>query len=161
MGMYCEVSAASLEDLGRFSAEPDSLSGLLRGGSTATANTVSLEKAWHGLHYLLTGEVWEGHGPLAFLLAGGEQLGDDEESPIRWFTPEETGQIDKALSGVSDDALWSRFDTDEMEQQHVYPGIWDEDEEDLREEYLTYFHELKQIVAAAAQSGQGLLVTIG
>jgi hypothetical protein len=122
---------------------------------------VSVEKAWHGLHYLLTGEVWQGHGPLAFLMAGGEQLGDDEESPARWFTPNETVQIHEALSNVSDNELWSRFDAEEMENQQIYPGIWDEPEEDLKEEYLTYFHELKQVVAAAVQSGQGLLVAIG
>jgi hypothetical protein len=159
--MYCEVTATSPEDIGQFSAGPDLLGGLLQGARTATAHSVSLEKAWHGIHYLLTGDVWEGHGPLAFLLAGGEQLGDDEDSPIRWFTPDETSEIDRALSGVSDEALWSRFDAEEMEQQHVYPGIWDEDEGDLKEEYLTYFRELKQLVAAAAQRGQGLVVTIG
>jgi hypothetical protein len=48
-----------------------------------------------------------------------------------------------------------------MEQLGVYPGIWDEDEDDLKDEYLTYFHELKQVVAAAAQSRRGLVVTIG
>lgn len=159
MGMYCEVSAASSPDQG-FSSEPDILGGLL-GRGTTTANSVSLEKAWHGLHYLLTGDVWEGQGPLAFLLAGGEQLGDDEESAPRWFTAEETSRIHQALAGVSDAALWSRFDAAEMERQSVYPGIWDEAEDDLKEEYLTYFHELKRVAAAAAQSGQGLLVTIG
>lgn len=158
MGMYCEVSAASAEDLGR-SARSGVLGGLLR-PSTTTATSVSLEKAWHGLHYLLTGEVWEGSGPLAFLLAGGELVGEEEESP-RWFSPEETAEIHQALSGVSDDKLWSRFDADEMEQQEVYPGVWDEPEIDLKEEYLAYFSELKQVVAIAAQGGQGLTVSIG
>src|SRR5690348_5219860 len=130
---------ASQQDLGRFSAEPDDL-GMLPGRGTTTAHSVSLEKAWHGLHYLLTGEVCGGHDPLAFLVAGGEQLGDDEESGLRWFAPEETAQIHKALSNVSDEKLWSRFDADEMENQQIYPGIWDEDEMDLKEEYLSYFH---------------------
>jgi hypothetical protein len=119
-----------------------------------------LEKAWHGLHFLLTGDVEEGSGPLAFLLAGGEQLDGDDEGP-RWFSPAETANIHQALSRVSDDALWSRFDAEQMQDLGVYPGIWDEDEADLREEYLGYFHELKGVVAAAAQSGRGLLVTIG
>ncbi len=158
MGMYCEVSAASQEDLGQHSEEAG-LGGLF-GVDTATTDGVSLEKAWHGLHFLLTGEVWGGEGPLAFLLAGGAQVGDDEEAP-RWFTPQETANIHHALSGVSGDTLWSRFDANEMEQREIYPGIWDEDEEDLKEEYLTYFHELKQVVAAAVQSGRGLLVAIG
>ena len=160
MGMYCQVSVASSADLGRLSEEPDILGGLLQCG-TATADRVSLEKAWHGMHYLLTGEIGEGNGPLAYLLAGGEQLGDDDESPLRWFSPDETNEIHQALSGVSDDTLWSRFDAAEMEQQQIYPGIWDEPEADLKEEYLSYFHELKQVVAAAAKSRQGLLVSIG
>ena len=66
---------------------------------------------------LLTGEVWEGSGPLAFLLAGGEQLGDDDESGLRWFSPDETNEIHQALDQVSDDQLWSRFDAAEMEKQ--------------------------------------------
>ena len=160
MGMYCEVSAASLEDVGRISAEPGALVGLLQGG-TLTASRTSLEKAGHGLHYLLTGEAWEGNGPLAFLLVGGEQLGDDDESPLRWFSPEETDQIRQALAGISDDKLWSRFDAKQMEQLKIYPGIWDEAEADLKDEYLTYFRELKQVVDAAVERGQGLLVAIG
>jgi Domain of unknown function (DUF1877) len=160
MGMYCKVSVASREDLARFSAEPQG-SGKLLGRGTTPAHGVSLEKAWHGLHYLLTGEAWGGNGPLAFLLVGGEQLGKDQESPLRWFTPDDTVRIHQDLSGVSDEKLWSRFDADEMEKQQIYPCIWDEGEEDLKQEYLTYFHELKQVVAAAVQSGQGFLVTVG
>jgi hypothetical protein len=159
MGMYCEVSVAAREDVGDFSDEPASFAGAF--GGVATANRASLEKSWHGLHYLLTGEVWEGDGPLAFLLAGGEQIGDDDESPLRWFTPEEAREIHTALSGVSDTQLWSRFDAREMESQQIYPGIWDEPESDLKDEYLEYFHQLKQVVASAVKSKQGLLVTIG
>lgn len=154
MGMYCQVSAAAEPDLEALSDE--SLPQQQREGSCT-----SLEKAWHGLHYLLTGEALEGDGPLAFLLSGGKQLGDDDESPVRWFTPEETGSIHQALSGVSDDTLWSRFDPIQMEQNGVYPSIWDEAEDELKEEYLGYFHALKQVVAAAAQHGLGLVVSIG
>ena len=62
---------------------------------------------------------------------------------------------------MSDHALWARFDAAKMEQVDVYPGIWDEDEEDLKEEYLGYFHELKAVVADAAHNHQGLLISIG
>jgi hypothetical protein len=158
MGMYCQISAASRAEFENYSE------GGAFGGSqqaTATASSVSLEKAWHGLHYLLTGEVWEGTGPLGFLLSGGEDQNGDEESGVRFFEPRETAQIYKALSAVTDDALWSRFDAGEMEAQEIYPGIWDEDEDELKEEYLMYFAELKKVVHAAATSGQGLVVSIG
>jgi hypothetical protein len=160
MGMYCSVSIASQQDAKRSSGAWGLFGAFQALTATSTAESVSLEKSWHGLHYLLTGEVWEGDGPLAFLLAGGEQEGGDDEAP-RWFSPEEVAEIHRALAGVSDEQLWSRFDAAEMEESEVYPGVWDEDEEELQEEYLTYFHQLKQIVAAAAESGRGLMVSIG
>ena len=156
MGMYCEVSVASADDV-----KDVDLDDYMASPGTATATAVSLEKSWHGLHYLLTGEVWQGQGPLAFLLAGGKQVGDDDDSPLRWFTPEETIEIDRALSAVTDDKLWSRFDADEMASQDIYPGIWDEGQEELREEYVDYFHGLKEVVAAAVRQNQGLLVSVG
>ncbi len=160
MGMYCEVSAVAVGDHQRWAAGPHAQTALLQ-TLTSTGSSVSLEKAWHGLHYLLTGDVWEGHGPLAFLLAGGELLGSDDEAPARWFTPEETAQIHQALSQLSDDELWARFDPVAMEQNEIYPGIWDEPEEELQEEYLGYFQQLKQVVEVAARNGQGLIVTLG
>ena len=36
----------------------------------------SLDKAWHGIHYLLTGSAWEGELPLGFICQGGSAVGD-------------------------------------------------------------------------------------
>ena len=155
MGMYCEVTAASADDVKKLDLDDFMVS-----TRTATSTGTSLEKSWHGVHNLLTGEIWEGRGPLAFLLAGGEQLGDDEDSP-RWFTAEETVKINQELSAVTDDKFWSRFDAEEMESKDIYPGIWDEDEDDLKEEYVGYFHALKQVVATAVRQQQGLLISVG
>jgi hypothetical protein len=154
MGMICHVSVVGDPEHPVAPHDPWVLP--FQNGA-ATAERVSLEKAWHGLHYLLTGKAWGGDGPAAFLVAGGKQL-DEEE---RWFEPDETKRIHQELSRISDDQLWARFDAEEMERQEIYPGIWDESGFDLREEYLEYFHVLKRIVAAAAESGQGLSVSIG
>lgn len=159
MGMYCEITAAS---------SPDDVSELLEAGDafgfdsdadTATASGVSLEKAWHGLHYLLTGDPWGGEGPLAFLLIGGEHLDGDEEEP-RWLTAEETAAVHQALAAVTDEGLWSRFNAARMEELEIYPGIWDEPEADLHEEYVGYFQDLRRLVATAVQHNQGLLISL-
>ena len=42
-----------------------------------------------------------------------------------------------------------------MEAESIYPGIWDEGEEEMRDEYLTCFHELKKVVALAGEGGDG------
>src|SRR5687767_14577361 len=35
-----------------------------------------LDKAWHGIHYLLTGTAAEGGKPLDFLVSGGREVGN-------------------------------------------------------------------------------------
>jgi hypothetical protein len=158
MGMYCGVYAAGPAEVKRIQSDPKALGQML-----AAAPSMSLEKAWHGLHYLLTGSAWEGEEPLNFLLAGGETLGDadEEDGPPRLLKPDEVRQLDDALQRISDDDLWSRFDAEQMEADEIYPGIWDEDEADLREEYLMYFGQLKSLVHQARDKGQGLVVSIG
>ena len=121
---------------------------------------VSLEKAWHGLHYLLTGSAWEESGPLAFIVAGGEEIpeSDGGYGPVRLLSPGETAEINTALAEIDDAELWSRFDAEAMSEQGVYPDIWDEPEEDLRDEYLSYFNDLKKLVATAASRRESLLI---
>ena len=132
-------------------------SGLERGQTPS----VHLEKAWHGLHFLLTGSAGESGVPLGFLLEGGQEVGEDDGyGAPRLFQPGEVQQINAALAPISDDELWGRFDPELMEAESIYPGIWDEGEEELRDEYLTYFHELKKVVALAGEGEMGLLVTL-
>src|SRR5688500_16813482 len=64
-----------------------------------------LDKAWHGIHYLLTGTAWEGDPPLNFLVTGGREAGDEEDGygPARTVTPAETGETASALAPLSDE----------------------------------------------------------
>jgi Domain of unknown function (DUF1877) len=157
MGMRVNVRAVQSADLPRFRANGLDLASPVRNQVPAA----HLEKAWHGLHYLLTGTAGESGLPLGFLLEGGREVGEDlgYGSP-RLFEPGEVQQMNAALAPINDDELWNRFDPDAMEAENVYPGIWDEDEEELREEYVTYFNELKQVVDQAATHGMGLLVIL-
>jgi uncharacterized protein DUF1877 len=160
MGMYCALHAVAPADLEQLLAGRREGLGLRRARGD-NLSSVSLEKAWHGLHFLLTGSAWAAEWPLGFLLQGGEPVGDDlGYGPARLLQPEAVSELDAALSGVSDDELWSRFDPDRMEEEQIYPGIWDEPEDDLRDEYLGYFHELKRLVHEAAARGMAVLVVL-
>lgn len=160
MGMYCSVTAVRPEVVAQLRANPGD-AGPAFAGRAADAS-VDLEKSWHGLHYLLTGSATEGSGPLAFLLHGGAEIGEDDGYGCpRLIDPDGVRAIDAALAAVTDDGLWSRFDAGAMESQGVYPGIWDEDEAELREEYTTYFRELKGLIGRARAGGMGVVVAIG
>lgn len=119
---------------------------------------IDLDKAWHGIHYLLTGDHDIGEPPLNFIL-GGTQVGDVEVAlgPARAFSAEEVREIDDALRPVSAQVLASRFDGQRMYELEIYPmtGVWTKD--DL--EYIVhYFESFKAFVAQAASRGMALIV---
>jgi len=69
----------------------------------AGAHTVlSLDKAWHGVHYVLCGEVEPGAELLSQVVLGGVELGDDEGfsgyGPPRYFTAAQVAELGQALS---------------------------------------------------------------
>jgi len=127
-------------------------------------DVADLDKAWHGIHYLLTRTAWEGNPPLNFLLAGGREVGDEEIglSPPRTLTSEETRELATTLAAVSDETLRARFAPDEMMRLEIYPETWDRDAaaEDTLGYLMDYVGQLRSALAAVAARGHGLLITI-
>lgn len=158
MGMYYQLIAVSQGDIDNFKRQPDNLEQLMLGGGG-----VSLEKAWHGLHFALAGTSWGGELPLSFLLAGGEPLEevDTGYGPPRLLSPADVVEIANALGAITDQEFDQRFDVEQMAAEQVYPPIWDEPRADLVGEYLHYFGELREFVRNAARERMGLLAFIG
>ena len=123
-----------------------------------------LDKAWHGLHYLLTRTAWEGDPPLNFLLAGGRELPGIEVGygPARVLTSAEVLELSRALDRVSEEWLRSRFDAADMMSKEIYPEIWDRDpaEDDTLGYCIENFQTLKKVFASAAAEHFGLIITI-
>jgi hypothetical protein len=158
MSITCVLCATTADQARRLRANPDSMEGLFTPGK-APMRSLHLEKAWHGLHYLLTTRGGDGADSLGFLLEGGEEIGEDlGYGPARLFAPDVVRQLHGALDGISEEELWTRFDPESMEEQEIYPGIWDEDEADLREEYLEYYNHLKGFVRRASEGQMGIVV---
>lgn len=91
-----------------------------------------LDKAWHGIHYLLTRTAWEGTPPLNLLAAGGRAIGDIDVGygPARALSSREISDAHEALSQISDAELRGRFAPSEMMKAEIYPEIWDRDPAD-------------------------------
>ena len=85
-----------------------------------------LDKAWHGIHYLLTGTAESGDFPWCFLLVGGRAVGDVDVGygPARVFSCAQTKNIHTALATLNEDHLRSRFKPSEMTAMDIYPEIW-------------------------------------
>src|SRR5215469_5970475 len=90
---------------------------------------VDLDKAWHGIHYLLTGSI-EPNGTLASkVIMGGEAIGPDQGyGPAQLLQPDEVKEIAQLLDRTTPDTLRQRFKPKEMTRAGVYPAIiWERD----------------------------------
>jgi hypothetical protein len=126
-----------------------------------SGRVLSIEKSWDGLHYLLTGSASRGPEPLCFLKRGGRPVGRAlAYGRPRLLGSEFVWRLDAALRGITGDELWGRFDAARFTAEGIYPGIWDEPEGQLREEYLGYFAMLQDFVRRVAGRGGDLLVVV-
>jgi len=124
-----------------------------------------LDKAWHGLHFLLSGSAWEGEPPAAFLLNWGAGIGEVDVGygPARALTQAQTAEIGDFLDGIDQAELRSRFDPELMMHESIYPTIWDRDptEDDTLGYVMEYFDILRQFVRRTANDGLGMVVYLG
>jgi len=96
------------------------------GRSSPLAPMLALEKSWHGLHYLLCGEVEPGPTVLSQAVIGGLELGDDYGyGPARYFTPSQVDAVARELHRANLEAeMKSRFNARRMSSLDVYPRGW-------------------------------------
>jgi hypothetical protein len=160
MGMTCRLREVAPGDLDILAGPVEQVYELFR-RDDPSGRVLSIEKSWHGLHYLLTGSAVRGPEPLCFLQRGGRSVG----RALAYGRPRLLGGefvclLDAALRAIAADKLWERFDAAQFTAKAIYPNIWQEPEDQLREEYLSYFARLTNFVSWAAARGGELLVVV-
>jgi hypothetical protein len=118
-----------------------------------------IDKAWHGLHFLLTGDSKPAQFPIGFIMDGGEILSGDEVPIVRIFRPHEVKSIAEAVANSRWSALRERFDPKALTEAQVYPDIWENESalDYLKENY----EQLRRDIGQAAAHHNGLLICIG
>ncbi len=119
---------------------------------------LTMAEYWHGLHYLLCNEVWSGVLPDAFLIDGGEFVGDLDVGygPARIFTAEETLEIATSIQGKNRRDLTKNFDSSKMLDCDIYPPIWDK--ETALPTCLNYFEKLQSFLKDLATHNLGMVI---
>lgn len=132
--------------------------------SSAEGQSTDLDKAWHGIHYLLTGTSSDGDHPRNFLVSGGSDVGkiDVGYGPARTLTAMETREVNAALAALTDEHLRAKFNPKDMIAKQIYPEIWDRDpaDDDTLGYLMEYVHVLRGFIGQAVNDGMGLLVYI-
>lgn len=125
-----------------------------------SAPRLDIDKAWHGIHFLLTGEVSTATPPLGDAVMGGTPVGEDEGyGPARLLSAEQVKAVAEALKPLTREIVAARFDAEAMANAQVYPSIWDEGEGAL--DYLMmHYDELRAFYLRAAKRGDAVLVSV-
>lgn len=123
---------------------------------------VDLDKAWHGIHYLLTGSA-EPDGTLASkVIFGGEDIGKDQGyGPAQLLMPDEVRAIARLLQSTPPETLRQRFRPADMTRVGVYPDvIWVRDGEEALHYVLEAYGRLVSFYKLAAERGQAVVFAI-
>src|SRR5271166_3908558 len=125
----------------------------------APGHSVSLDKAWHGLHYLLCGAAEPAPGPLGQAVFGGSEIGEGQGcGPARYFAPAQVAEIAGALQSPGlEREMHRRFDADAVTQLGIYPGVWETDDHDW---LIQAFRTLRAFYAAASEAEQAVVTLI-
>jgi hypothetical protein len=157
VGCFAAVSPKTLADL---QGDPDSLEEYLYpdDGDSEPPNSIDVDKAWHGIHYLLVGTSEGGPEPLSLAVFGGEEFGPEVGyGPARFLAPSQVQAVSKALSALSAQELAKRYVPKDMAKKDIYPNIWVRDGEEALGYLLEYYELLVVFYRDAASRGDAVL----
>ncbi len=119
-----------------------------------------VDQAWHGLHFMLSGQADGGEGPLAWAVRGGTPTGPDlGHGPARALSPQQVRDVAAALDALGDADFCERFDPPAMEAAGIQPvGVWGRLGQHALDDLLDALHGLTAFYRDAVQRGDAMLV---
>ena len=160
MGMVGCFAAVDEGTLRRLMHDPGLISDYLHpdGGDSEPPNAIDIDKAWHGIHYLLTGTADRGAEALSWAVLGGVEIGEEiGYGPARFLEP---GEVQSVAAWLPDDTVFrSRFDPQAMEKAKIYPEvIWVRDGNEALDYLLENYRALVAFYKSAAERGDGAIL---
>lgn len=167
MSMIAMFRRLSEEDLERLCDEPEIVEDYLAAEEPIDGfgpfADLDVDKAWHAIHFLLTGSPWEGEPPLDFIVRGGTEVGEDQGyGPARGLLSMEVRNVAAALQLLPTNALMRRFDPRALAAAEIYPRIWGRslEQDDTRSYVAENYEALRGFVIDAATAGEALLISL-
>jgi hypothetical protein len=93
----------------------------------AAGASLSIEKAWHGIHFLLCGAAEPTTTLISNAIMGGHEIGDDFSGygPARYFAADETAAMATELNRRTlESEMTARYNPAQMTTLGIYPNGW-------------------------------------
>lgn len=164
MGITVHYKTITPEDFERLKEDPETAKLFLEGESS-----LSLEKSWHVIHYLLTdhselGDKTFTEPPFGNVVLGGTPTQFKcSYGTVRCLMPEEVSVTVEALNSVSLESLEAKCNAESFNDAEIYPlgrrGEWDEDEIEGEIQFLRLLYPaLTNFFQQAANDGDVILI---
>ncbi|MEU5914881.1 YfbM family protein [Micromonospora sp. NPDC047527] len=155
--MIFNARRLSAEELAAVLADPEKVGTLFQGGP----DELDLDKAWHGLHYLLTGDTYEIRGDVGPAILGGDPIGPDlGMGPARLLTPDVVRAVAAGLGTLDEATLRDRYDPAALSDAEIYPHIWDDGDDEFDNYLLPHFTALRDFYRTGAERGEAVLLAV-
>jgi hypothetical protein len=160
-GMTWSARGVDPSQIAALKSDDKLLEQTLFGQAKAGETEVDLDKAWHGIHFLLTGSAGSNGTLASKVIMGGESIGPDRGyGPAHLLKPAEVKAIAHLLDETTPDVLRERFKPKEMTRAAVYPGMWGPEGGEDFGYVLDYYKKLAAFYKRAASRGQAVIFVI-
>lgn len=162
MGIRCRYIRVGSNDVESLRRDPESF---VLGfdvnhlnGDPLTDRSIGIEKTWHALYYLLDRAV----GPAADVISGGDPFAEDwGYGPPFFMDPEVVKRKADVLNRTPFSNLAVHYDAQAMQNEEIYPGVWDEDGEEFNLKWLRgHYEQLVTFFNVAAAAGDSMVVVL-
>src|SRR5229473_3572649 len=112
MEMIGNLRPASDSEIQQLLASPTDVTRFLYGADTDGRERVGLDKAWHAIHFVLTGSRLGGEEPLNFLVSEGTPVSEVDVGygPARVLTSAQVRSLATALAALEPEDVARRVD---------------------------------------------------
>jgi Domain of unknown function (DUF1877) len=159
--MIGNLRPASDSEIEHLLGSPGDVTRFLYGAAADGRERVVLNKAWHAIHFVLTGSRLGGEEPLNFLVSEGTPVGEVDVGygPARVLTSAQVRALADALAPLDPEDVARRVDLRQLDQELIYPGNWQRNGYGV-DYVVSSYRQLRNLVGRLADQGLGMVLYI-
>ncbi len=159
MGMVGCFRALKKSEMEALQVDPERVLEFLDDDDSEDVYAIDVDKAWHAIHYMLTGSADGGPEPACLAILGGIEIGEDlGYGPPRLLNAEDVSRIASLLESLPPDTFAKRYDPKAMDAAGIYPEIWERDGDEGLDYVLEWYQVLRTFYLDARGRHDGVLL---